>query len=137
MLALVGLVFYGVDLPGRTLPAVLVTVAIGGASLCCVGYAFTTFVRSEDAATPVLQAVVLPLYFISGVFVPDDTIPNWLLSVADVFPIRHLAQALLTAYDPATRGSGFSPGHLAVVAGWGVLGLVVAARRFRWTPQAR
>jgi ABC-2 type transport system permease protein len=136
-LALVGLVLYGVDLPGRTLPAVLVTVAVGGASLCCVGYAFTTFVRSEDAASPVLQAVVLPLYFISGVFVPADTIPDWLLSVADLFPIRHLAQALLTAYDPVTSGSGFEPGHLAVVAAWGVLGLVVAARRFKWTPQAR
>ena len=136
-LALLGRVFYGVQLPGRTLPAVLLTLIVGGGALCCLGYAFSTFVKSEEGAAPALQAVILPLYFISGVFVPDDTIPSWLLSVAAVFPIRHLAQALLTAYDPATTGTGIEPGHLLIVAGWGVLGVVVAARRFRWTPQAR
>jgi ABC-2 type transport system permease protein len=134
-LAIVGRAFYGVDLPGRTLPAALVTIAVGGAALCCLGYAFSTFVSSEDAAAPALQAVALPLYFISGVFVPDDIIPDWLLHVADVFPIRHLAQALLQAYDPATTGAGFAAGDLLVVAAWGVAGLLVAARRFRWTPQ--
>jgi ABC-2 type transport system permease protein len=134
-LAAVGWVFYGVEPPGRTLPAALVTVAVGGASLCCLGYAFSTFIKTEDGAAPALQAIVLPLYFISGVFVPDDNIPDWLLSVANVFPIRHLAQALLEAYDPGTSGSGFAVGHLLVVVAWGVLGLVVAARRFRWTPQ--
>jgi ABC-2 type transport system permease protein len=137
VLALAGRLLYGVDLPGRTLPAVLVTVALGGAAMCCIGYAFSTFVKAEDSATPILQAVVLPLYFISGIFVPDDTVPSWLLSVADVFPIRHLGQALLTAYDPATTGSGFAFGHLAVVAAWGVVALAVAARRFKWTPQGR
>jgi ABC-2 type transport system permease protein len=136
-LAVLGRLAYGVDLPARTLPAVLVTVAVGGASLCCVGYALSTFIRSEDAATPVLQAIVLPLYFISGVFVPSDVVPSWLLSIAAIFPIRPLAQALLKAYDPATTGAGFAWGHLAVLAAWGVAGLIVAARRFRWTPQAR
>ena len=41
------------------------------------------------------------------------------------------------AYDPATTGSAFAPGHLAVIAAWGVAGLLVAARRFSWTPQGR
>ena len=136
-LALVGRIFYGVDLPAGKLPAVLVTVAVGAAALCCVGYALSTFIKSEDAAAPTLQAIVLPLYFISGVFVPSDVVPDWLLSVADVFPIRHLALALLTAYDPTTTGAGFAWGDLAVIAAWGVGGLVVAARRFRWTPQGR
>ena len=136
-LALVGAVLYGVALPGRTLPATLFTVALGGASLCCVGFAIATFVRSEDAATPVVQAITLPLFFISGVFIPDDAIPDGLLAVASVFPVRPLAQALLEAYDPATTGAGFAWGHLAVVAAWGVAGLAVAARRFKWTPQGR
>jgi ABC-2 type transport system permease protein len=134
VLALVGRLAYGVELPVGTLPALLLTVALGAAAFCCVGYAFSTFVRTEDAATPMLQAIVLPLYFISGVFFPEDTIPGWLLGVADAFPIRHMAKALLTAYDPATTGAGFSWGHLGVVAAWGVAGLAVAARRFRWTP---
>jgi ABC-2 type transport system permease protein len=136
-LALVGVVFYGVDLPGATLPATLVTVALGGAALCCVGFAIATFVRSEDAAAPVVQAITLPLFFISGVFIPDDNIPDGLLTVASAFPVRPLAQSLLHAYDPATTGAGFAWGHLAVVAAWGAAGLAIAARRFKWTPQGR
>lgn len=137
VLALVGWIAYGVDLPGRTLPAIVVTVAVGAGALCCVGYAFSTFIGSEESATPILQAVILPLYFISGIFVPADTVPDWLLSVADGFPIRHLGQALLAAYDPATAGSGFAWGHLGILAAWGAAGLLVAAKRFRWTPQSR
>ena len=138
VLALIGRLVYGVGIPGRTLPAVLVTVGVGAASLCCVGYAVTTFIRSEEAATPILQATILPLYFISGVFFPEDSIPDWLLSLADVFPIRHLGVALLQAYDPGgAAGSGFAWGHLGVMVLWGAVGLAVAARRFTWVPQGR
>ena len=137
VLATVGLVVYGAEIPWSHLPAVLVTVGLGAAAFCCLGFAFSTFVRTEEGAAPALQATVLPLYFISGVFIPSEAIPDSLLTVADVFPIRHLAQALLIAYDPATTGSAFAPGHLAVIAAWGVAGLLIAARRFRWTPQGR
>lgn len=137
VLAAVGRLAFDVDLPGRTLPAVLVTLAIGAAAFGCMGFAIATLVRTEDSANPILQATILPLYFLSGVFVPDDTVPKALLSIGDVFPIRHLAQALLEAYDPASSGAGFAWGHLAVVAGWGLLGLLIAVRRFRWTPQGR
>jgi ABC-2 type transport system permease protein len=137
VLALVGRVAYGATIPGRTLPAVLVTVAVGATAFCCLGFAFASFVRNEESAAPALQATVLPLYFISGVFIPSESIPDWLTSIANVFPIRHLAQALLHAYDPAATGYGFSFGDLAVLAAWGAAGLIVAARHFRWTPQSR
>lgn len=137
LLAIVGRLAYGVTVPGRTLPAMLVAVAVGAAAFCCLGFALAAVVKSEESAQPVLQATVLPLYFISGVFFPEDTIPDWLLAVADVFPIRHLAKALFEAYDPATTGAGFAFGHLAIVAAWGAAGIVFAVRRFKWTPQGQ
>ena len=117
------------------MPAALVTTAVGAAALCCCGYAISTFIKSVEAATPVLQAIVLPLYFISGFFIPSEAIPAWLLHIADVFPFRPLGLALLTAFDPATTGSGFKPGYLAVILARGVAGLVVASRRFSWSPK--
>jgi ABC-2 type transport system permease protein len=77
---------------------------------------------------------MLPLYFISGVFVATSTLPHWLVDVAGVFPVRHLAAALLTAYDPHTRGAGLAGTDLLIVAAWGAAGLVVALRRFNWNP---
>ncbi len=37
--------------------------------------------------------------------------------------------------DPATTGPGFAWGKMAIVAVWGVAGLVFALRFFRWSPK--
>jgi ABC-2 type transport system permease protein len=131
-----GRLVYGVKIPTSTVPAIVVTLAVGAAAFCCLGFALTRLIPSEQAAPAVTNAVVLPLYFLSGVFIPQTEIPAGVLTVAGVFPIRNLFLALLTAFDPATAGSGFEWGHLAVVAAWGLFGLLIAVRTFRWTPRA-
>jgi ABC-2 type transport system permease protein len=135
LVAVIGAVAYGVAIPTQTLPAMLVTLAVGAFSFSCLGFALAAFIPSEDAAPAVTNAIVFPLYFLSGVFVPENEIPNGILSVASVFPIRPFFQAMFTAWSPHTTGSGFELGHLAVVAAWGVLGLLIAVRRFRWEPR--
>jgi hypothetical protein len=69
---------------------------------------------------PTTQALLLPLYFISGVFVAVSILPRWLADVGAIFPVRHLADALLVAYNPHTTGLGFAGLDLLVVAAWGV-----------------
>jgi len=133
----IGWAAYGAHVPGRTALALVVTVVVGAASFCCLGYALASMIRNEDAAQPVTQAIMLPLYFISGVFVAVTVLPHWLVDVADVFPVRHLADALLVAYNPHTTGLGFAGQDLLIVAGWGVAGLLVALRKFSWLPLGR
>jgi ABC-2 type transport system permease protein len=135
LLTVIGRILYGVSIPWDRLPAVLVTLAVGAASFCCMGVALTAAIPSEDAAAPISNATVLPLYFLSGVFIPQDEIPSGVLDFASAFPIRHFFEAFFTAYDPKTVGAGFEWGHLAVVAAWGALGLLLAMRYFRWTPK--
>ena len=82
-----------------------------------------------------MNAVILPLLFISNVFIRIDGMTGWLPWVSYLFPVRHFADAMMTIYDPRTSGPGFAPDHLAWIAGWGVIGLVVASLRFRWEPR--
>jgi ABC-2 type transport system permease protein len=131
----IGRLVYGVAIPWERLPAVLVTLAIGAASFCCLGVALTAAIPSEDAAAPIANVAVLPLYFLSGVFIPETEIPDGVLAVADVFPIRHFFEAFFEAFDPTTVGAGFDWASLAIVAAWGALGLALALRYFRWTPK--
>jgi len=77
---------------------------------------------------------VLPLYFISGVFVPASQLPDGLVTVADLLPVKPFVDALITVFDPRTSGAGIAVGDLAVVAGWGLAGLIFAMRSFAWTP---
>ena len=137
VLLAMGWAFFGATVPGRSAPALVVTVILGALAFCCLGFALASVIRNEDAAQPITQASILPLYFISGVFVAVSVLPHWLVDVADVFPVRHLAAALLTAYNPHTTGAGFAGGDLLVVALWGVGGLMVALWRFSWVPLNR
>lgn len=131
----IGRVIYDVEIPWDKLPAVLVTLVIGAAAFCSLGIALTAAIPSEDAAAPISNVAVLPLYFLSGVFIPESEIPEGVLKVADLFPIRHFFEAFFASYDPATVGAGFEWGHLAIVAGWGAFGIAIAIRTFRWTPR--
>ena len=130
----IGWVAYGAHIAARSAPAVIVTIIIGALSFCSLGYALTSVVRNADSVQPITQAVILPLYFISGVFVATSVLPHWLVDIANIFPVRHLSAALLVAYNPHTQGSGFAGLDLVVVAAWGAAGLLVALRRFRWLP---
>jgi len=136
VLLVVGRVAYGVQLPTSTIPAVALTIIAGSATFCVLGYAVSTAIGSEDSAQPVTQAIMLPLYFISGVFIPNPSLPQWLQDVARVFPVSHLAAALHHAYDPSVHGAGFMWSDLGVLAAWAAIGLAVALRRFAWAATA-
>ncbi len=131
-----GAVFYGVDVPTGTLPAFVLTLAVGSAAFAMLGLATTAFVPNAEAAPAIVNAIILPLLFISDVFIPlRDNAPVWLGLVGDVFPVKHLSLAAQAAFDPFEEGSGLRLGHLAVMAAWGVAGGVVALWRFRWEPK--
>jgi ABC-2 type transport system permease protein len=133
----IGWAAYGVHVPGRTALALAVTVVIGAASFCCLGYALTSLIRNEDAALPAAMALMLPLYFISGVFVAVTALPHWLADVGEIFPVRHLTNALLVACNPHTTSLGFAGTDLLIVAAWGATGLLIALRKFSWLPLGR
>jgi ABC-2 type transport system permease protein len=136
LVSAIGRLIYDVAIPWDHLPAVLVTLAVGAASFCCLGFAITAAIPSEDAAAPMTNFALLPLYFLSGVFIPESEIPSGVLHFADLFPVRHFFEAFFTAWSPETTGPGFEWGHLVVVAAWGLLGLVLALRFFRWEPRS-
>ncbi len=134
-ITVIGAVIYGVAVPWSHLPAVIVTLLIGAASFCCLGLALCAAIPTREAASAITNLISLPLYFLSGVFIPESEIPDGVLTVAGVLPVRPFFQSFLSSWDPATTGPGIEWGHLAVVAAWGLFGLLAAIRWFRWTPR--
>lgn len=135
IVVLAGVLFYGVEVPTHTLPAFLVTLVVGAASFCALGLAVTAVIPNADAAPAIVNASILPLLFISDIFIPTDNAPHWLTTFADLWPVRHYAQAMLAAFNPFETGSGLRPGDLVVVALWGIAGVAIAARFFSWEPR--
>lgn len=134
LIAALGRLAYGVPIPWGRLPEIVVVLVVGAAAFCCLGIALTAAIPSQDAAAPIVNALLLPLYFLSGVFIPDDQLPSGVIHFADAFPVRHFFEAFFNAYVPG--GGGLEWGNLAAVAAWGVAGLLLAVRYFRWTPRS-
>jgi ABC-2 type transport system permease protein len=134
LVALLGRLLYGVPIPWQRAPELLVVLAVGAAAFCCLGIALTAAIPSQDAAAPIVNALLLPLYFLSGVFIPEDELPGGVIDFANHFPIRHFFEAFFDAYVSGSAAA-LAWGDLAVVAAWGVAGLLLAIRFFRWTPR--
>jgi ABC-2 type transport system permease protein len=127
-----GRVFYGVQIPtGMMLLRFLVMLIVGAAAFGALALATTALVPNFDAAPAVINLLVLPLCFLSGIFIPfNNSTPSWLIWVARVFPIRHFAQGMMAAF----LGTPFDWVDVLVVAAWGLAGLLLAIRYFRWEP---
>ncbi len=128
-----GSVVYGAGVPqlgdaGRLLLAVVV----GGASFAALGLACTTIVPNADAAPAIVNATVLPVLFLSDVFINTTQAPAWVQWVGKVFPVKHLAELVRSAFVPQATPWDWT--NLLIVMAWGLGGLVVAVRWFRWEP---
>jgi ABC-2 type transport system permease protein len=131
-----GVVFFGVDVPAERLVGLVVYVALGTAVFSALGMALTVYTPTVDSASTVGPFSVVMLSFISGVFVSVDQLPNWLEAVGKLFPLYHLAEGLQTCLVSGAGGTGLAARNVAGLALWGLAGLAIAARRFRWEPYA-
>lgn len=134
VLLAIGRLVYSASIPLRALPGLILTSLVGTIAFGSLGFAAAGLVRTAEAAQPTVMALALPLFFVSGVFVPWMIVPHWLQAIANVFPVRHLANAVLACL--ASSGTVLKLGDLGVVALWGAAGLVVAVRRFSWAPRS-
>lgn len=129
-----GAAFYNADVPSRTLPAFVATIALGAASFSALGLALTSIIPNADAAPAVVNFSILPLLFLSDIFIPIQDPNAWYVKVAKLFPVYHFSQAMKNAYF-APSGNGWRSGDLLIIAAWGVAGVVLAVLFFSWEPR--
>jgi ABC-2 type transport system permease protein len=134
ILLLISKLLYGFGLSGPAIAAVACTALIGTLTFACIGYAVSGMIGSPDAAQPIVQMTMLPLWFISGVFIPVASLSRGLKDVADVFPVQHLANSLHLASVHSTFAGSVSATDLIVLAAWGLGAAAFAAWRFSWLP---
>ena len=70
-----GVLVYGVDIPTNTLPAALISLGVGAAAFCTLGLATTAVIPNAESSPAIVNVSVLPLLFISDVFIPLHDAP--------------------------------------------------------------
>jgi ABC-2 type transport system permease protein len=127
------MILFGASFPKA--PASLVaTVVLGGASFAALGVAVTGFIRRAEGASAVINAIYLPVAFISGAFFSQEHFPGVLRKVADVLPLTYFIDLV---GDVMLKGTQIwsEPKDVAVIAAWGVAGALLSLRYFRWIPR--
>jgi len=131
-LVLIGRVLFGVALPDR-IGSLVLALLLGAVSFCGLGIGVTSLMRSAEGASAVVNAIYLPMSFISGSFFSPRHFPSVLRAIADVLPLtyflRLVRNVMLHGHEIWTQGT-----NVAVVAAWGLAGVIVALRSFRWEP---
>jgi ABC-2 type transport system permease protein len=135
VMVLVAVLLFHVEVIGRMLPAAAVTLLLGAACFCALGMAVAAVIPNGEAAPVIANFTFFPVAFVSDLFFPTAGAPAWVATVGSIFPVKHFALALGDTFNPLVRGSGFAWGHLGMLVLWGVVGVVVAVRFFRWEPR--
>jgi ABC-2 type transport system permease protein len=99
-----------------------------------LGLALTALIRSAEGSSAVVNAIYLPISFLSGAFFSPHSFPAVLRAIADALPLVYVIRLVR---DIALHNQHIwnRPGDVAVVAAWGLVGAFVAARRFQWEPR--
>ena len=131
--AVFGRLVYSADIPtGLSLLRFIIALLVGSAAFCALGLAATSVIPNSDAAAPVVNAIILPLEFLSGIFIPfGSNTQAWILWVAKIFPVRHFVLSMQAAFV----GTAFNWTDVLVVAAWGIAGMLLAIRFFTWEPR--
>src|SRR3954470_11386200 len=125
-----GKVFF--DVNGLKDPVeLLVFVAVGVVCFASLGVAFSHVIPNFDSAPAYVNAVFLPVIFISGVFYDANNAPGFLKQIAEILPLKHLIDGL-TGAMVSGRSLTHHTGALAVLIAWAVFGIVFAIRGFSW-----
>jgi ABC-2 type transport system permease protein len=112
-----------------------ITLLVGAAALAPLALAITGLIRGSEGSSAVINAVYLPMAFISGTFFSVSAMPRFVEALAELLPLTYLLRALRDLFIGA-EGLGGSLGSLAVLLVWGAIGVAIATRTFRWEPRA-
>jgi ABC-2 type transport system permease protein len=135
IVVLAGRLVFGIGWP-RDWLVLGVFVAAGVVCFAALGVALSHAVPNFDSAPAYVNAVFLPLIFISGVFYDADDAPAFLRDIAQALPLTHLVDGLSHAMVGGGGGGGGAvASNLIVIALWALAGIVLAVRGFRWEPR--
>jgi ABC-2 type transport system permease protein len=130
-----GLTLYGAHGP-KNWPGFLLALLLGAAAFAGLGFGAASLIRSSEGSSAVVNLIVLPMAFLSGSFGPTRDYPDVLQALADVLPLTYLIEIFQNVY---LRDQSFFHDLTAilVVAVWGLIGLVIAWRKWGWMPRER
>ena len=106
-------------------------VILGTLVFSCIGYLIAAFVKTEEGAIPIINAITFPMMFLSGTFFEVSNMPDFIDPLVKMMPLTYVSDALRQIMVDGIPQHSMTV-DIAVMAGWTVVCLAVIIRFFRW-----
>ncbi len=129
-LAIATLPYFGLRLAASWWMAIPVVIC-GTLAFMSIGLLVGAVARTQQAATSIVNLIILPMAFLGGAFVPLDFAPPWMRSVSYVLPLRYLVTGVQDVMARGLPAASALPA-IAVLLSFTVVLTAAAGRFFRW-----
>ena len=130
VILLFGVLVFGVPIRG-SVTLLLGTALLGSLSFAGLGLLVAARAQTLEAASGLMNFVMVPMWLLSGVFFSAERFPKAAQPLIRALPLTALNDAL-RAVMLEGRGPGAIGGELALLAAWGMVTFGIALKIFRW-----
>lgn len=132
-LAVIGVFGFGAQLH-IDIPTLVIAFFIGCLAFNAIGYMFSSFSKSIEAYMGMANIASFLMMFISGIFFPVNSLPEWLQPVTNVMPLTYFVEGLRNGmvYGGGIGTSDFWMGAGILVL-WGAAAYLIGATLYRRT----
>lgn len=110
---------------------VIPLITAGTLAFLSIGLLAGSWARTQESASAIVNIIVLPMAFLSGSFFPLDSAPGWLRAIAEIFPLKHLNNAMLDVMVRGRTPEAVLP-EIGILLGFAVVLTAVSAKFFKW-----
>ena len=122
--------YFGLQLTAYWWMAIPLIMA-GTLAFLSIGLLAGSWARTQEAASAIVNIIVLPMAFLSGSFFPLDSAPAWLRAVSEIFPLKHLNNAMLDVMVRGRTPEAVLP-EIGILLGFAVVLTAISAKLFKW-----
>lgn len=116
--------------------AVIAVAILGILVFLSLGFIISGIAKTVETVPAIANMILFPMIFFGNIFFPLDNLPKWLKPVAEVLPIKYLADALRNIM---TLGKSIFDvkGDILGLAVWLIIFLVIATRVFTFSAKGK
>ena len=106
-------------------------IILGTFIFLCLGFCLGSIAKTQQAVMAVGNLVIFPQIFLSGVFYPIESMPEWIQPIANLLPLSFVSTAMREIANNGASLLEITP-TLIGIAAWFVIAFVLATRLFVW-----
>jgi len=130
LLLSVAILAFGVSIVGN-FGILLIAVMFGAIVFICLGFLISSIAKTAENAEQLTNVATLPMFFLGGVFIPVDRLPEAVQAISYAMPLTYFSDSLraIMLHDAGLAEVAVS---LGVMGAFAAVVFLLAVKLFKW-----